>query len=96
MKHNPHIQEISTPDHREDIFTRTDYLPLWAEFGGGLTTLKQETWWRYITTDVDIDADWQRYVDEWMNLGGREVLEELNQAPLVEDIRAGTVPWPSS
>ena len=31
-----------------------------------------------------------------MNLGGREVLEELNQAPLVEDIRAGTVPWPSS
>ena len=89
MKQNPYIQEISTPDHREDIFTQTDYLPLWAEFGDGLSTLKQETWWRYITTDVDIDADWQRYVDEWMSIGGREVLDELNKAPLVSDIRAG-------
>ena len=89
MKQNPYIKSISTPDHREDIFNQTDYLGLWAEFGDGLTTLKQETWWRYITTDVDIDADWQRYVDEWMSIGGREVLAELNKAPLVEDIRSG-------
>ena len=57
------------PAYREDVFAETDYTEVWAQFGGALNTLRDEFGWRAITTDMDIDAEWNSYVDKWMKSG---------------------------
>ena len=86
-----HSMRHASPNAREDIANTTRFNELWAQFGGALTTLKQEFWWKAITTDIDIDAEWPKYVETWMNAGGREVLAELQKAPTSADILAGVI-----
>jgi hypothetical protein len=78
------------PNAREDIASATSFNELWAQFGAALTTLKQEFWWKAITTDIDIDAEWPGYVNTWMNAGGRQVLDELQKSPTSADILSGS------
>jgi hypothetical protein len=75
--------------YREDLFNQTRYNELWAQGGSALNTIRDDFFWRAITTDLDIEAEWPGYVETWMNNGGRELLDELEMAPTVADIRAG-------
>ena len=75
--------------YREDLFNQTRYNELWAQGGSALNTIRDDFFWRAITTDLDIEAEWPGYVETWMNNGGRELMDELEMAPTVADIRAG-------
>ena len=81
--------------YREDLFNQTRYNELWAQGRSALTTIRDDFFWRAITTDLDIEAEWPSYVETWMNAGGRELLDELEMAPTVADIRAGRAAPPS-
>ena len=85
---------LSPYAYREDIFQQTQYAVLRAQSRSALNTLRDEFFWKALTTDLDIDAEWPGYVDGWMNAGGREMLAELEKAPTVADIRAGRVTPP--
>ena len=80
--------------YREDIFNETRYTELWVQRRGALQTIRDDFFWKAITTDIDIDAEWPKYVQTWMDAGGRELLDEIEKAPLVTDIRAGRVTPP--
>ncbi len=81
--------------YREDLFNQTRYNELWAQRRSALTTIRDDFFWRAITTDLDIEAEWPSYVETWMNNGGRELLDELEMAPTVADIRDGRAEPPS-
>ena len=97
MLREPYPMEIAVRDHREDIFNRTEYVKLWARYGGNLQTFREETWWRWVTdSSIDIDAEWPGFVEQWLANGGQEVIDELQKAPLVEDILSGALPMPTN
>lgn len=97
MLREPYTMEIAVRDHREDIFNRTDYVKLWARYGGNLQAFREETWWRWVTdSSIDIDAEWPAFVEQWLANGGQEVIDELQKAPLVEDILSGALPMPTN
>lgn len=79
------------PPYREDVFAETDYTAVWTQFGGALDTIRDEFAWAAITTDMDIDAEWDGYVAKWMSSGGKEVLAELEKMPIVEELKEGNV-----
>ena len=89
--------KIAVRDHREDIFNRTDYVKLWSRYGGNLQAFREETWWTWVTdSSIDIDAEWPGFVEQWLANGGQEVIDELQKAPLVEDILSGALQMPTS
>lgn len=97
MLREPYPMEIAVRDHREDIFNRTEYVKLWARYGGNLQTFREETWWKWVTdSSIDIDAEWPGFVEQWLANGGQEVIDELQKAPLVEDILSGALPMPTN
>ena len=97
MLREPYPMEIAVRDHREDIFNRTEYVKLWARYGGNLQTFREETWWKWVTdSSVDIDAEWPGFVEQWLANGGQEVIDELQKAPLVEDILSGALQMPTN
>lgn len=84
------------PAYREDIFRQTKYTELWSQYSAALNSIRDEFFWKAITTNMDIEAEWPKYVQTWMNAGGTEVLAEISKAPTVADIRAGKVTPPSN
>ena len=97
MLREPYPMEIAVRDHREDIFNRTEYVKLWARYGGNLQTFREETWWKWVTdSSIDIDAEWPGFVEQWLANGGQEVIDELQKAPLVESILDGTLAMPTN
>ena len=97
MLREPYPMEIAVRDHREDIFNRTEYVKLWARYGGNLQTFREETWWKWVTdSSIDIDAAWPGFVEQWLANGGQEVIDELQKAPLVADILSGALPMPTN
>ena len=97
MLREPYPMEIAVRDHREDIFNRTEYVKLWARYGGNLQTFREETWWKWVTdSSIDIDAEWPGFVEQWLANGGQEVIDELQKAPLVENILNGTLAMPTN
>ena len=83
--------KAAVPQYREDVFGETNYAETWSQFRGPLDTLRDEFIWEAITTNMDIDARWDTYVNKWMGSGGKEVLAELEKMPIVEELRMGNV-----
>ena len=83
--------EAAQPAYREDIFATTKYSEIWAQFYGALNTIRDEFAWRAITTDMDIDAEWDAYVAKWLKSGGKDILTEVEKMPIVNELRKGNV-----
>ena len=64
---------------------------MWAKYAGGLDTIRDEFIWGAITTDMDIDAEWDGYVQKWLSAGGSEVNAEMAKMPIVAELRKGNV-----
>ena len=77
------------PAYREDVLGETDYIDALSKYRGALDTLRDEFTWKAITTDMNIDAEWDAYVQKWLNSGGQKVHDELAKMPQVMSLRAG-------
>ena len=77
---NPDLAEVATyyrdtvgPDeylilpHREDLFKETNYLEVRAKCGAALETMVIEFWFKAMIGSVDIDAEWDSYVQNWLD-----------------------------
>ena len=58
-------------------------------YGESLDTIRDEFFFAAVTGEIDIDAEWDNYVQTWMDAGGTEYMAELEKAPIVDDIRSG-------
>jgi hypothetical protein len=86
----------AVPAYREDIFRQTKYVETWARYGAALRSIRDEFFWKAITSNLDIETEWPKYVQTWMSAGGSEVLAELEKAPTVADIRSGRAQPPTN
>ena len=55
-------------------------------YSGQLNTIVDEFRMKAIVGEVDIDKEWDKYVENWMKNGGKETLEELDKAPEVSEL----------
>jgi putative aldouronate transport system substrate-binding protein len=99
---NPDLAEVATyyrdtvgPDKylilpsREDLFKETAYLNVRAKYGAALETMVIEFWFKAMIGSVDIDAEWDSYVQDWLKAGGSELIEEISKAPITSELRKG-------
>lgn len=84
---NPEIVDsMAIRPYRFDLFNETDYATLEGRYGAQLKTLEEEFRMNGIAGDIDIETEWESYVENWLNNGGQEMLDELEKAPLVTDL----------
>ena len=60
-----------------------------TRYGEELQTLAREFYFKAVTGEIDVDAEWDGYVSEWLSNGGQEMLAEMRKAPLVEPLLEG-------
>ncbi|MEK3888604.1 ABC transporter substrate-binding protein [Bacillus sp. FSL K6-3431] len=72
--------------YKTDLLNETNGREISKRYGGQLTTIVDEFRMKAIVGEVDIDKEWDKYVENWMNNGGKQTLEELEKAPLVSDL----------
>lgn len=75
--------------YRWDEFGVTGLSEVNERYGSDLSTLWEEMFFRAVTGEVDIDAEWDGYVAKWLDSGGNEYLTELGKAPIVSELQKG-------
>jgi len=75
--------------YREDLFKETNYLDVLAKNGAALDTMVLQFWFKAMIGSVDIDAEWDAYVQNWLQAGGRDLIEAISMAPITRDLREG-------
>ncbi|MBO1004820.1 ABC transporter substrate-binding protein [Pseudogracilibacillus auburnensis] len=73
--------------YRWDLLNETKLKELDKRYSGQLNTIVDEFRMKAIVGEVDIDKEWDKYVESYLNNGGREKLEELEKAPLVSELK---------
>ncbi|NIK75335.1 ABC-type glycerol-3-phosphate transport system substrate-binding protein [Paenibacillus castaneae] len=66
-----------------DILNETNLIEVSKRYSGQLNTIVDEFRMKAIVGEIDIDKEWDKYVENWMKNGGKETLEELEKAPEV-------------
>ena len=72
--------------YKNDVLNETNLREVTKRYSGQLTTIVDEFRMKAIVGEVDIDKEWDKYVENWMNNGGRETLAEVEKAPKVSDL----------
>ena len=75
--------------HRSDFFNETEYEDLRQRFMSTLNTMWEEFFYKGITGQIDVDAEWDAYVQAWSDAGGADIVAELEKAPIVDEFREG-------
>jgi hypothetical protein len=74
-----HASEVSSMPMQERIaFFKDRNRPLWIEHGKTLNDLRDEVFYGIISGTEDLDA-FDRYVEQYYELGGKEVEQEANE-----------------
>ncbi|CQR47171.1 Lipoprotein LipO precursor [Paraliobacillus sp. PM-2] len=82
------VEKMAIRPYRYDLFNETNGMELDKRYSGQLNTIVDEFRMRAIVGEIDIDEEWDGYVENWLNNGGQEILDELEKAPKVEDLLA--------
>ena len=80
------VDKMAIRPFRYDLFNETEVDELEKRYSGQLDTVVDEFRMRAIVGEVDIDKEWDSYVENWLNNGGQEILDELEKAPKVSDL----------
>ena len=80
------VEEMAIRPYRHDLFNETDLIAVQGRYSAQLKTLEDEFKLNGITGSVDIESEWDAYVDNWLNNGGQQILDEYEKAPLVSDL----------
>lgn len=79
-------EKMSIRPYKWDILNETNQIEISKRYSGQLNTIVDEFRMKAIVGEVDIDKEWDSYVENWMNNGGKETLEELEKAPEVAEL----------
>ncbi|EKN65197.1 extracellular solute-binding protein [Neobacillus bataviensis LMG 21833] len=72
--------------YKYDLLNETKIKDVEKRYKGQLTTIVDEFRMKAIVGEVNIDKEWDKYVENWMNNGGKETLAELDKAPKASDL----------
>lgn len=83
------VDEHNIRPYKFDLFNETNQQELESRYQAQLDTIVDEFVVNAITGNIDIDAEWDAYVENYLNNGGSEILSELEKAPVVEELLSG-------
>lgn len=75
--------------YKWDQFNETGLADVYFQYGEGLNSLMEEFFFKAITGAADLDSDWDNYVKQFMDNGGREYIAELEKAPIMNELIKG-------
>nr|WP_309098596.1 ABC transporter substrate-binding protein [Fredinandcohnia onubensis] len=85
---NPeYYKDLEIRPYRFDLFNETEFKDIEKRHAAQLETIVEEFRMKAITGEIDIDKEWDSYVENWLNNGGADMLAELEKAPLVTELR---------
>lgn len=82
------IEKYFIRPYKWDLFDETGLSDLEAIYNANLQTIENEFRMNVISGAVDLESEWDAYVETWLSSGGQEILDELEKAPLVSDLLA--------
>ena len=77
--------------YRFDIANETNIREVNRQYGSTMNTIRDEFMYKAITGEIDIDAEWDSYVKNWLDNGGSDLLAEYAKAPMTSELRKGNV-----
>ncbi|WP_284645214.1 ABC transporter substrate-binding protein [Paenibacillus silviterrae] len=80
------LQKMEIRPYKWDLLNQTKYTELNNKYKGQLETIVSEFRMKAIVGEIDIDNEWDKYVQNYLNSGGKEILSELEKAPKVSDL----------
>lgn len=80
------VNKMAIRPYRYDLFDETKSKELDKRYSGQLDTIVEEFRMKAIVGEIDVDKEWDDYVQNWLNNGGEEILAELEKAPKVSDL----------
>ncbi|MBO0600709.1 ABC transporter substrate-binding protein [Sporosarcina sp. E16_3] len=80
------VEKMAIRPYRYDLFNETKGQELTKRYSGQLNTIVEEFRMKAIVGELDVDKEWDSYVENWLKNGGKQVLEELEKAPKVSDL----------
>lgn len=83
------LDQFAIRPYKYDLFNETEEQEVRSVYGAQLDTLVQEFRMSAISGDIDIDAEWDDYVQRYLDNGGQQLLDELEKAPVVEELLSG-------
>ena len=82
-------QSLTYRPVREDFANETNVQEINQQHGATMSTVRDEFYYSAIIGEIDIDTEWDAYVEKWLSNGGEQWLEEMRKAPLVSGLREG-------
>ncbi|NOU74211.1 ABC transporter substrate-binding protein [Paenibacillus sp. LMG 31458] len=80
------LKKMEIRPFKWDLMNQTKYADLNKQYKGQLDTIVNEFRLKAIAGQIDIDKEWDKYVQNYLNSGGKEILAELEKAPKVADL----------
>ncbi|MBA9026657.1 ABC transporter substrate-binding protein [Peribacillus huizhouensis] len=72
--------------YKWDVLNKTKMKEMQLRYKGNLKTIVDEFRMKAIVGEIDIDKEWDKYVENWLNNGGKDVLAEMDKADKVSDL----------
>ncbi|WP_239633756.1 ABC transporter substrate-binding protein [Paenibacillus sp. H1-7] len=80
------LKKLEIKPYKYDLLNQTKAADLNKKYSGQLNTIINEFRLKAIAGQIDIDKEWDKYVQNYLNNGGKEMLAELEKAPKVADL----------
>jgi hypothetical protein len=81
--------EYTIRPYKWDEFNETNFSAIKSEYKDALMTITNEFHFGAIVGEIDIDTEWDAYVQKWMDNGGDKWTAELDKGRVVDDMRNG-------
>ena len=72
--------------YKWDSYKETDLQEVIKQRGAALNTLASEWFAKAVTGEIDVDATWDEYVQDFMRFGGSEILAEMEKMPTWDEV----------
>ena len=72
--------------YKWDSYKETDIQEVMKQRGAALNTLASEWFAKAVTGEIDVDATWDEYVQDFMRFGGSEILAEMEKMPTWDEV----------
>jgi len=72
--------------YKIDLFNTTKWSDVYSQYSTTLETMYGEFFVKAITGEIDIDAEWDNYVNKWKSSGGDVWLQEINKMLSIKEL----------
>ncbi|MFJ7977294.1 ABC transporter substrate-binding protein [Peribacillus sp. NPDC096379] len=72
--------------YKWDVLNKTKMAEMKLRYQGQLKTVVDEFRMKAIVGEIDIDKEWDKYIENWLNNGGQDILAEMDKSDKVSDL----------